>query len=69
MAMGPHPREWWRFRASMKTSADYPQYFALPENTKGRYVRITGIKLKDEPRMQFTEIEVYGRKNQEGVIR
>ena len=55
--------------AGAKTSADYPQYFVLPENTKGRYVRITGIKLKDEPRMQFTEIEVYGRKNQEGVIR
>ena len=43
-----------------KSSADYPQYFLLPENTKGRYVKITGTKLMDENRMQFTEIEVYG---------
>ncbi len=45
-----------------KSSADYPQYFALPAGTKGRYLKITGMKLKDEKRMQFTEIEVFGGK-------
>jgi hypothetical protein len=45
-----------------KSSADYPQYFVLPEGTKGRYVKITGTKFKDENRMQFTEIEVFGSK-------
>jgi hypothetical protein len=45
-----------------KSSADYPQYFVLPEGTKGRYVKITGMKLKEENRMQFTEIEVFGSK-------
>jgi hypothetical protein len=43
-----------------KSSADYPQYFILPDGTKGRYVKITGTRLKDEQRMQFTEIEVFG---------
>jgi len=45
-----------------KSSGDYPQYFALPAGTKGRYLKITGMKLKDERRMQFTEIEVFGSK-------
>ncbi len=45
-----------------KSPADYPQHFFLPEGTKGRYVKITGTKLKDENRMQFMEVEVYGKK-------
>ncbi len=45
-----------------KSSEDYPQYFALPAGTKGRYLKITGTKLKDERRMQFTEIELFGSK-------
>ena len=43
-----------------KSPADYPQYFVLPEGTKGRYLKITGKKLKEEKRMQFMEIEVFG---------
>ena len=42
-------------------SADFPQYFRIPEGSEGRYLRITGDKLKDEMRMQFTEIEVFGQ--------
>ena len=45
-----------------KSPSDYPQYFVLPEGTKGRYLKITGTKLKDEKRMQFMEIEVFGNK-------
>jgi hypothetical protein len=45
-----------------KSSADYPQYFALPEGTKGRYLKITGTKLGREGSMQFSEIEVFGSK-------
>jgi hypothetical protein len=45
-----------------KSPADYPQYFVLPEGTQGRYLKITGNKLKDEKRMQFTELEVFGTK-------
>ncbi len=45
-----------------KNSADYPQYYFLPDATKGRYLKITGTKLKNESRMQFTEIEVFGGK-------
>ena len=43
-------------------SSDFPQYFTLPKGTNGRYFRVTGDKLKDEMRMQFTEIEVFGQK-------
>ena len=45
-----------------KSSADYPQCFALPEGAKGRYLKITGTKLGREGRMQFSEVEVYGKK-------
>jgi hypothetical protein len=48
--------------AGRKSSADYPQYFVLPAGSKGRYLKITGTKLKDEKRMQFMEVEVYGSK-------
>lgn len=41
---------------------DVRQYFAMTVGTKGRYLKITGTKLKDERRMQFTEIEVFGSK-------
>lgn len=47
-----------------KSSADYAQYFLMPDGTKGRYVKITGTKLKDEGRMQFTEIEIFGDKTE-----
>jgi hypothetical protein len=43
-----------------KSPADYPQYFILPAGTLGRYARITGTKLKDENRMQFMEVEIFG---------
>jgi hypothetical protein len=43
-----------------KSSADYPQYFVMPGGSSGRYLKITGKKLKDENRMQFMEIEVLG---------
>ena len=45
-----------------KSSADYPQYFVMPDGTKGRYIKITGTKLKSDGRMQFTEVEVFGGK-------
>lgn len=45
-----------------KGPADYPQYFLMPKGTRGRYLKITGTKLKDEMRMQFMEIEVFGAK-------
>ena len=48
--------------AGKKSSADYPQYFVMPEGTKGRYVKITGTKVSLEKRMQFTEVEVFGGK-------
>lgn len=48
--------------AGTKSSADYPQYFVMPEGTKGRYVKITGTKVSPERRMQFTEVEVFGGK-------
>lgn len=48
--------------AGKKSSADYPQYFVMPDGTKGRYVKITGTKISNERRMQFTEIEVFGGK-------
>ncbi|WDE99400.1 alpha-L-fucosidase [Lentisphaera profundi] len=47
-------------KTGRKLSADYPQYFKLPKGSVGRYLRITGDKLKDENRMQFTELEVFG---------
>lgn len=47
-----------------RNSADYPQYFVLPEGTRGRYLKIIGTRLKDEKRMQFTEIEVFGSKTE-----
>jgi hypothetical protein len=48
--------------AGARSSADYPQFFVLPDNTKGRYLKITGIKLGREGRMQFSEMEVFGNK-------
>jgi hypothetical protein len=36
------------------------QIFPLPASTEARYVKIEATKLKDENRMQFMEIEVYG---------
>jgi len=47
-----------------KSSADFPQYFVLPKGTKGRYLKITGTKLGQENAMQFSEIEIYGDRNQ-----
>lgn len=44
-----------------KSSADYPQYFVMPDGTSGRYVKITGTKVSNERRMQLMEIEVYGK--------
>jgi len=52
----------WLSGSGMKNSADYPQYFVLPEDTKGRCLMITGTKLEREGRMQFSEAEVYGKK-------
>ena len=49
-------------RAGARNSADYPQYFVLPEGTKGRYLKVTGTKLGREGRMQFSEVEVYGKR-------
>jgi hypothetical protein len=46
--------------SGQKSPEDYPQYFVLPKGTQGRYIRITGTKLKDENRMQFMEVEVFG---------
>jgi hypothetical protein len=46
--------------SGQKTPADYRQSFVLADGTQGRYVKITGLKLKDENRMQFTEVEVFG---------
>jgi hypothetical protein len=46
--------------AGRRNSADYPQFFVLPVGTQGRYVKITGSKIKDEMRMQFTEVEIFG---------
>jgi hypothetical protein len=43
-----------------KSPADYPQYFVLPAGTRGRYLKITGHRFKDEQRMQFMDIEVIG---------
>jgi hypothetical protein len=48
--------------SGQKSPVDYPQHFLFPEGTKGRYVKISGTKLKDESLMQFTEIEVFGSK-------
>jgi hypothetical protein len=48
--------------SGVKNSADYPQYFALPAGTKGRYLKITGTKVSREGVMQFSEVEVYGKK-------
>ena len=36
------------------------QAFPLPASLQARYVRIEATKFKDESRMQFMEIEVYG---------
>jgi alpha-L-rhamnosidase len=50
------------FAVDEKGPANNIQYFVLPEGTQGRYLKIAGNKLKDEMRMQFTEIEVFGGK-------
>ena len=47
-------------RSGSHLSSDFPQYFNLPKGTAGRYLRITGDKLKDEMRMQFTEVQLFG---------
>jgi hypothetical protein len=58
--VGQEPEDLSLSGSGQKSPQDYLQYFVLPEGTQGRYVKITGTKVKDEPRMQFTEIEIFG---------
>lgn len=41
-------------------ASDFPQYFKLPEGTKGRHLRISATKVNGGTTMRLGEVEVYG---------